>query len=168
MKNKLLIIVTFAIITIGITYFLGNNKPLSQKTYKKDGFSITMDKGFIEKDYITFTYYFESTDSVVTTLKEEYELLAQIGLTQDTSNEEYLEFVLMVNELEDNEILTDKNSGIKYIEYQKTVSGKDFYYLAVSVKGEDAFWFCNFACENKNKSKFKDKFLKWADTIEVK
>ena len=165
-KRKLL---SVAVIIIGIVVFVTGCVPFaSEKTYEKDDFSIKMESGFFEKDLISVTYYYESKTSILTALKEDFSTLEAAGVTKDSTNEDYLNCIIAVNKFEDSGVKTDKKNNIKYIEYDKTISGRDFYYVAVAVKGEDAFWLCNFACEKDQQSKFKDKFLKWAKTIEVK
>ena len=54
-----------------------------------------------------------------------------------------------------------------YFVYEKEVSGKEFYCTAVVYKADDAFWLVNFACEDKNKEEYSEKFIDWASTVEV-
>ena len=45
------------------------------------------------------------------------------------------------------------------------MNGKNIYYLATVNKSEDAFWLIQFICSEKNKDKYKPKFLEWSKTV---
>ena len=55
--------------------------------------------------------------------------------------------------------------GVTYFEYVKEMNGKNIYYLATVNKSEDAFWLIQFICSEKNKDKYKPKFLEWSKTV---
>lgn len=116
--------------------------------------SITMYKGFYKKKLLSATYYLESTDSIMTALKEEFQTL----LLSTMTTQEYANAVLENNRISAS-LYSRENEDYKYFYYEKTVSGKDFYYLATTHKSEDAFWLIQFACEIDSKDEFKDKFL---------
>ncbi|MFR3483557.1 MAG: hypothetical protein ACLTXL_08745, partial [Clostridia bacterium] len=71
-----------------------------EKTYEEDGFSITMSEGFTKKDLASVTYYYESTDSLLTVLKEEFTLLESVGITKDSTLDEYIAAVEANNQTE--------------------------------------------------------------------
>ena len=137
----------------------------SEKTYTANGISITMKKGFYEKDYVSLTTYFESEDAIFTALKESFTDLEEAGLSANSTLNEYIQAVKEGNQL-DTEIIED--DGLLYMTYEKEISNKDFFYLATVYKTDDAFWLINFACESKNKNTLKPQFLKWAKTGEFK
>ena len=80
------------------------------------------------------------------------------------SLEDYTDLVLRNNVLT-AEFEERENEDYIYFSYEKSMSGKTFYYLATTHKAEDAFWLIQFACDKDDKDEFKDKFLDWADTI---
>ena len=132
------------------------------KTYTSHGISVTMNDKFYEKSLLSATVYLESTDSIFTALKEDFNLLSTVGITKDSTLREYAELVVKANQLSTQIIEED---GLTYFTYEKTVSGKDFYYLATVYKSNDAFWLINFACEKNAQSSFKPKFIKKKKTV---
>lgn len=133
-----------------------------QKDYSSHGFNIKMDDGMTEKDLATATATFMNDKAVVTALKEEFTLLEAIDIDEKSSIEDYAEAVIKNNKA-DYEL--KEKDGINYFEYEKTVSGKDYYYYAVVYKSHDAFWLVNFACEKNNKTEYQEKFFEWAKSV---
>ena len=131
-----------------------------EKTYSGNGMSITMEDGFYEKEIVAATYYLESTSAIMHALKEEFQTL----LPSSTTLQRYATMVQNNNRLE-SEVSSRENEEYLYFEYEKTANGKDFFYLATVHKADDSFWLIQFACSQDDKEDYKDKFLKWADTI---
>lgn len=152
------------IVLMMFTLILGGcfNSEVKQKDYSSHGFNIKMDDGMTEKDLATATATYMSDKVVVTALKEEFTLLEAIDIDEKSSIEDYAEAVIKNNKA-DYEL--KEKDGINYFEYEKTVSGKDYYYYAVVYKSDDAFWLVNFACEKNNKSEYQEKFFEWAKTV---
>ena len=138
-----------------------------EKTYEEDGFSITMSEGFTKKDLASVTYYYESTDALLTVLKEEFTLLESVGITKDSTLDEYIAAVEANNQTEFSAAKDGSNGNYKYFTYTNTANGKDFFYLGAIFKGSDAFWMCTFACELSKQDKFESQFLSWADSIVI-
>lgn len=136
-----------------------------EKTYKVNGIKITMANDMIEKDLVSQTAYLEGNEVIFTALKETLTDLNQVGITEESSLKDYANLILTGNKL-DAKLIEDETNNITYFTYEKEISGKNFYYLASVYKTNDAFWLTNIACEKKNEEKYKDKFLKWASTIE--
>lgn len=159
MKKKIGIIVLliFSLILGGCF-----NLSAKQKDYSSHGFNIKMDDGMNEKDLATATVTYMSDKVVITALKEEFTFLEAIDIDEESSIEDYAEAVIKNNKADYK--LKEKD-GINYFEYEKTVSGKDYYYYAVVYKSDDAFWLVNFACEKRNKSEYQEKFFEWAKTV---
>lgn len=132
------------------------------KTYTSNGISVTMSDGFQEKSIVSQTVYLESTESIFSALKEDFSVLEAVDLGESASLKDYAEAVVANNKA-DYEI--KEEDGLTYFEYEKTVSGKDFYYLACVYKSDDAFWLVNFASEASNKGKYQPLFKRWAKTI---
>lgn len=134
---------------------------VSEKKFEKAGMSITLTSAFHEKELAAYTSYYESVDVIVLTLKEEFSLLSGM---EDKTVSEYTDMVLTNNKLS-AEKLTREGKAYMYFTYEKTVSGKDYYYLATTHKSDDAFWLIQFACVKDNKEKFTEDFLGWADSV---
>ena len=134
----------------------------SDKTYTSHGMSITMPDGFYEKSLASVTVYFESQETIVTALKEDFTTLAAVNLGENSTLQDYGQAVLANNQK--SEELKEKD-GLTYFTYTTSVSGKNFFYTAVVYKANDSFWLLNFACEDSNKDKYEDAFLKWAKTV---
>lgn len=132
-----------------------------EKEFSKAGMTITLTNGFIEKEIVSQTAYYESTTSIVTVLKESFSSAS--GLSSYTL-EQYTNAVLKANNL--NAQITKYDDKEYYsFTYDKELNGKDYYYFATTFKGPDAFWLIQFACTTSNKDKFQDKFIKWADSV---
>lgn len=138
------------------------NTNVKQQEYSSHGFKITMDEGMTEKELATTTATFMNDKVVVTALKEEFSTLEVVDVNKDSTLEDYAKAVLKNNKA-DYEL--KEKDGIHYFEYEETVNGKDFYYLAPVYKSDDAFWLVNFACEKSNKDDYYDTFIKWAKTV---
>lgn len=165
-KFKPMMILAVAIMcVVSMFFFVGCS---STETYTSDaGISITMEKGFYEKTLVGQTYYLESTDVIFTALKEEFSIFDSYGYSPDTmSLNDYADLVKQVNELSTDTIF-DEARNLTYFTYEKTVTGRDFYYLAVVTKGSDAFWLCQFACLREDSANYTNQFLDWATTIQV-
>lgn len=136
-----------------------------EKTYEVNGIKITMANDMVEKDLVSQTAYLEGDEVIFTALKESFTDLSQVGITEESALKDYANLILTGNKL-DSKVIEDDTNNVTYFTYEKEISGKDFYYLASVYKANDAFWLVNFACEKKNADEYKDKFLKWASTVE--
>ena len=130
------------------------------KKFSKAGVTITLTDKFIEKELVSQTAYFESTQMVVTLLKEEFTLLA--GL-ENWTLKKYAETTISGNGLTAEVVETEKS--YVYFEYEKTVSGNDYKYLATCHKADDAFWLIQFGCFSKNYDKLQEDMFKYADSV---
>ena len=146
----------------------GSNKEADNiKTYSDNGFSITLPSDFYKKDLASVTAYYESEYAIVTALKESFTTLEAVGLDSKSTIEDYANAVIANNKQADAKLEMSEDGKFAYFIYEKEVSGKDFYYTAIVYKAEDAFWLVNFACEDKNKETYSEKFIDWAKTVEV-
>ena len=151
----------FSIVLVALLLF-GCSK--DTKTFEEDDFKITVEGDFKKDELAGFTYYYESSDVIVTALKESFTSLKSLGVNNETTLEEYTKLILTSNNKEEE--LKTRNDYM-YFEYTSTVDGDDFYYIAATYKSDDAFWLINFMCMKSDKNKFKEKFLSWADTVEL-
>ena len=136
------------------------------KTYTKDGFSITMNDEFYEKELIAYTYYLESPGAIMTALKEEFTLLQDAGLTPDAVNlKQYAELVILANNSDTSDVVEE--DGLTYFTYTAEVTGKTFYYMCFVYKSADAFWSVNLACLDAQKDDYTPKFKEWAKSVVI-
>ena len=131
-----------------------------EKTFSKAGVSITLTEKFVEKEYITQTCYYESPDMLVMVLKEEFDVFPGVG---DWSVEQYTTTTIQVNGLKVEYEMSDE--GYAYFEYEKTLSGNDYKYLATCHKSDDAFWLIQFASFTKNYDDLKADMFNYANSI---
>ncbi|MDE6001582.1 MAG: hypothetical protein K2G96_04620, partial [Clostridia bacterium] len=129
------------------------------QTFEKEGMQITLTADFTEKEYIGQTVCYQSAKVIVTALKEEF-------TTIDSSYtiDEYTNMVLRANRFT-AETYEREGQEYMYFSYEKTVSGQNYYYMATTHKGTDAFWLIQFACFSSDKDKYFDTFLTWADSV---
>lgn len=141
---------------------LGGCFKAKDKEFSKAGMTITLTTRFAEKELISQTAYYESSNALVTALKEP---VSSAPSFKDYTLEQYTQAVLNVNKLNNTKI--DKPEGKDYYSfaYEKTVNETEFYYFATTFKTEDAFWLIQFACTSANKNKLQESFEKWASSV---
>lgn len=160
MKRKLNALTTGIISLIAcLLLFIGCTP--SPKTFEKAGMQITLTGSFYEKDIASMTAYYESRTSIVTALKEEFTLAD--GFENYTLSQ-YSGLVLKGNKLTAT-VHEREGKEYQYFSYEKSVNGKEFYYLATTHKASDAFWLIQFGCVVSDKDKFENVFFDWADTV---
>lgn len=153
----------FGLVIIAVLSLIVVGCGVGDKTYSSKGFKITMADGLYEKDLVSATVYYEGEEAIVSALKEEFTLVEIIGLSKESSLDEYVE-AIMTNNQADYTVKTD--GDMRYFTYENTVSGKKYFYFSAVYKSDDAFWLVNFASDINNKSKYEPLFLKWAKTVE--
>lgn len=132
-----------------------------EKEFTAAGMTITLTDEFTEKSLVSQTAYYESVNAIVMALKEDLSAFTQLGL-DNISLKEYAELVIKQNSM--NATVEEKD-GLTMFTYKKSVSDKDFTYLATVFKSSDAFWLIQFGCETKNYDKYSSDFQKWAGTV---
>lgn len=137
-----------------------------EEEFKEDNFKITLTDNFYKKDNLNFTYYYESSNVGVTATLESFEELSGIGLTKNSSLEDYFKAVEESNN-KTYEMKKSSNGKYLYFDYSATLSGKEFYYITAIYKGKTGFWLVTYFCESKNKEKLTPTMLKYADSVEV-
>ena len=135
-----------------------------EKVFTKDGFSITLTNRFIEgegEEYEGFDIVYDSRDIAVFCLKENFsDFVDGANLSPRT----YGELVLQANQM-DTALLTEGEQI--YFEYQETIDGDDYSYLATVHKGADAFWLVQFACLTENYETLKPMMMQYAASVKV-
>lgn len=135
----------------------------SEKDFSKAGMTITLTNKFVEKDLVTQTAYYESTDAIVTALREGFDIFQQSGIDSNITVKQYAELCITVNNL--SGVTADENEKYAHFSYEKQVNGQDFSYEAYCFRTDDAFWLIQFACHTKNLSKMTSVFEKYANSV---
>ena len=135
----------------------------SEKDFSKAGMTITLTNKFVEKDLVSQTAYYESTDAIVTALREGFDLFQQAGIDTNITNKQYAELCITANGLSSTAV--DGNDKYAHFSYEKQVNGQDFSYEAYCFRTDDAFWLIQFACHTKNLSKMTSVFEKYANSV---
>lgn len=149
-----------AIIMLSSCMMLGEK----EKVFTNSGLSVTLTDKFHEKEHISFTGYYQSSDMLVVTIKEEFSHLQQMDISENSTITEYLELVIYANQ---HSSKVEQKDGIYYFTYESEVSGKDFKYLATAVKSNDAFWLVQFGVLKDSFEKYEETIFKYADSVKV-
>lgn len=137
-----------------------------EKTYSFDEFSITMEAGLAQKKIDGQTYYLEGRRMIFAVNKQLFSGLS--GLSSASTVADYVEAVFDNNGLSATPLaVTDGATPFEYFTYEKTVEGKDYFYLAAAFKGTDSFFLCNFSCFLSDKDSYQPKFLTYAQSIQL-
>ena len=170
MKNNTVKVIVFVLV-FAVSFILGKalmggfDNEAKERTYSSDGFTITMEDDFYEKELLTATVYYEGEKSALSVTREYFTDLEEIGINANSSLNDYGKLITTVNGIDNNfKILND---SITYYTYDKSISGKDFSYMVAITKGSDSFWLINLFCETKNKDTYFPKFEKWLQTVKV-
>ncbi len=150
--SVLLMTVLLAVSFVGCSLF-------KEKTFTKEGMSITLTGQFVEQEYVTQTVCYVSPKVVVTALKEEFTMLAGF---EGWSLVEYASTTIANNKLNCRYYGA---KGYVYFVFEKEVSGKDYTYYAACYKSTDAFWLVQFGCETKNYEDLQDTMIKYAESV---
>lgn len=164
MKKKIILIIVLVAVFIasfvGASYFF-KEKP---KGFGDNEFSITLPDKFSLEELEGARVYLESDDALIIAYKDTFQELEALGITKDSSLNDYLELIIKNNNYE-YEVKED--DGLVYFEYEEDVDDSNYYYFVLALKSDDAFWLVNFACLAQDKDEFKLDFMDWAKTIEV-
>lgn len=164
MRKKIIAMLVISILVCFLTSCGVTEEESATTTYSKNGMSITMDNGFIENEVVSLTYYLQNQNNILTALKESFTDLHAINITADSTLENYAQAILDTNYIDAIITLSESNK-YTWFSYNKSLSGKDYYYLATCHKANDSFWLIQFACETKNTEIYNEKFHTWADSV---
>lgn len=157
---KVMLVVMAAMILLASC---GGAKGAKEKDFSKAGMTITLTEDFTEKEVVSQTVTYASMDEVVMALKEEFTLFEQINMDpQTTTLEQYFDLIKTNNKAQWE---LKEEDGLKCFTYDNTGNGKDYSYLGVILKGNDAFWLFQFSCEKANFDSKKADFMKYAKSI---
>lgn len=156
-----LVLTFFLIILSGCSFSIGFVK---EKTFTDEGLSITLTNRFYEKDHIAFTSYYESDKMMVVVIKEDFSLLSSVNITKNSTVEEYLDLIIVVN---NHNTSVKEEDDIFYFDYEKTENGKEFKYVVTAVKGNQAFYLVQFCVIEDTYDELKQDIFKYASSLEA-
>jgi len=145
-----------------LTARLGDTKP---KEFSKAGLSITLDDSFTEEEMLAFTAYYQTSRCFVSTIKEEFSLFEDAGISTDIPLDDYAQMVMENSSI--TPLITYKGVEKSGFTFNNEANGKKYFYYATVRKGTDAFWLIQFCCADTDKTDFFPRFESWADTIKV-
>lgn len=147
----------------GITSLLLPDPSTKTKTFSSEGISVTLTEAFRETNVGNYTAVFESKDVAVFALREAFALAEGV---EDYTLRQYCELVMEANGMAGKEIIT--GDGLMRFEYTYTnpETNDTYRYYSFVYKAEDAFWLVQFTTLDKNASKYAEKIIQWAKTVE--
>lgn len=160
-----LIMVGIIVLTVKFVFFPSEAK---EKTFQEQEYSIQLTEDFEKKDLKGATYYYESNTAIVMVVSENGKELSNIGVTKDSSLDDYMKAVVKNNKLPEKTKI-HKQGEYRYITYESgDKKSGEFYFVAATYKKENQFWLINFACRQTDDLKFKKQFINWADSVRFK
>ncbi|MEA4890220.1 MAG: hypothetical protein VB070_12230 [Clostridiaceae bacterium] len=159
----IIVIVAFRFSALSKNWFADQTASKPQE-FSKAGMTITLTQDFAEKEVVSQTAAYISSQYIVVSMKEETQLLEQNDVAADISLREYAECIIANNELDTT---IEGIESQPYFIYSQHLNGKDISYLAVMFKGSDAYWVVTFACETQYFASSREQFMKWADTVKI-
>lgn len=154
---KILVVFIFTVLLCGCSLFETKTKDYSLK-----GLHVTMGEDMEEKKNDSFTSYLEGKRYIFTSLKETFDSVAIVGLSESSPLVDYTKLVIENNGLKEKIIEKD---NLTYFKYTSTIDEVKYFYMAFTFKSKDSFWLINFACLDSEKKTYEAKFIEWAKTI---
>jgi len=162
---KKLTLVTVALLLIGcVLVSCGEVVP---RNFIQGGMSITLDSSFIRNTNVKgYSTEFRSSKATVYVLREWFGLSTQdesFTLTSDMTLEQYADFVLKANGMEDNE-LTERGRYIFFV-YEDIRNDVEHTNHVCLYKTLDAFWMISFVCPSDSYEEQKLEIAEWASSV---
>ena len=133
------------------------------KTFTKDGISVTVNGDFKEASKSGHALYLESDYASVSAKKESFDSLD--GMTADTELRDYTQSVVDNNELGETQIQT--GGAYDYFTYDKKNGDTDYTYTAMTLKGKDAFYLITFQVKKDDYDSRKGDVESWMKSVKV-
>lgn len=151
------------LVAFGVRYFYKNT---ATKTLEGTGYTMT-GPADIQKSSSKNLYAldnFSNNEVGINAVKLSYSDVAIYGYGKGESASDIFDFIL------DNGSTTLKVTGkdSKYIYYTQSIGDKHYYGMSSMTEGNGGYYIFDFLCEQKNKSKYEDKFKDWAASVEIK
>lgn len=160
---SVLVFILAFLVAFGVRYFYKNT---ATKTLQGTGYTMTAPAD-IEKSSSTNLYAldnFSNNEVGINAVKLSYSDIALYGYGKGESALDIFDFIL------ENSSTTLKITGkdSKYIYYTQSIGDKHYYGMSSITEGNGGYYIFDFLCEQKNKSKYEDKFKDWAASVEIK
>jgi hypothetical protein len=125
--------------------------------------SITLTSAFTETTVDGFTVCYDSSQVAVLVLKEPFILADGFG---DLTLEEYADVIYRSNsEKQPTKIFNEDGlTCLEFVSYS-TEAKADYKYFGVMYKTDDAFWFIQFACLEKNYEENRAHFIECGKSV---
>jgi hypothetical protein len=163
----ILAIVMVVVIVITIKVFFFPKKAVA-KTFTEKEYTIKLTEDFAKEKIEGATYYYESDNAIVMVINEKASELADIGIGEDSTVDDYMQAIIDNNKLPEKTKI-NKREDYRFISYENgDKKSEKYYFVAVTFRQGDEFWLMNFACRQTDDQKFKDQFFKWADSVKFK
>ena len=133
------------------------------------GLTITLDNSFRREEDSTQTFcaFMDRPFVLFTALKEPFVTFSSLGIDKNSSLEDYAQIIFRANKFENTILQYDEQNNLHYFDNEKMISGRMMHYWCIILKGSDAFWLCQFACESNNFNDFKPFFIDCAKSITI-
>ena len=147
-----------------LTLSLASCGLMGEKTFTKDGISITVKGFFTEQNELNEEYdlILISPDAGIMILKETFDEFASVALDTNMSVKEYAKIVMTGNTLEGDPIEED---GMTYFVYTEDVDGTEFTYMGFCYRGTDAYWLVQIYCPTEDYETKKPEMMEWAKSV---
>ena len=137
------------------------------KTFTENDFEITLTNDFVKKELSGIKYYYEdNTNGILAIINvESKQLFENAGINFPDDAYSYAEFVVKANSLG---VDVKKNGNYAQFTYNRSVSGTEYSFYAVTFRTGDNCWLVQFRCNATKLSEYESQFKAWAETVKVK
>lgn len=129
------------------------------------GMHITLTDAFTEKQHVSYTACYESTDIALLVLLEEYGLFEHTDFSRQTTPMQYAELVCNANLLSLEDVTIAESDTLTWFEFTRTQNGVDNTYRAYVFKSDDGFWLFQFAARSDMYEAVKDTIHGYAASV---
>lgn len=169
MKKRIILaislFVTFIVLVFAVHFFAGD-LVFKEKiyTYGSNGVTFKTKDWLIENDDAEYDFYYSNfTETVMVTLtKEAKEDLNDLTFNLDLKG--YADIIYSYGNYKTDKIVRS-DKGYYYFTY--TDIDEEYFYMAAMYESENYFYLMDFGCDYIYKEQYKDKFLDWANSVEL-
>ena len=138
----------------------------NEKVIKEDGYSITLTKDFKKGKVEGFDVVYQNNKVGFTSTRENFQSLEKLNITKDSTLEEYGKVIRSTNNII-KQFQESSDGNYMFVDYEKLIELKPYYYYTVIKKGSDSFWLFNFFCSKDDKDEELSNIIKYASTIKI-
>lgn len=165
--KKGLVVLICAVVVGAIIGFLLSSGLLFQEDAKPQSFSasgmtITLTDEFRKSNIGDFTAAYGSKDVAVYMVKENFSLMEGF---EDYTLDQYLDLVLQVNNLTDDNVKQIQGLTCFVYEFKNPNTNKTYRYYSYVYKADDAFWQIQFAVLSEKGEQYEPQITEWAKSV---